>query len=74
MPMLDLISLRNVLIYFDDATKRDIIRRAHDQLRPGGYLMLGTSESLPPEREVFEQVRFGQTICYRRLPSARAGS
>jgi chemotaxis protein methyltransferase CheR len=66
MPRLDLIMIRNVLIYFDEATKHDIIQRAHDLLRPGGYLMLGTSESLSPEREHFEQLRFGQTICYRR--------
>ncbi len=44
--MFDLIFLRNVLIYFDIETKRDIVRRIVQQLAPGGYLFIGHSESL----------------------------
>ena len=66
LPRMDLILIRNVLIYFDSETKRDILRRAHEQLRPGGYLLLGTSESLPPGQMLFEQMRHGRTIYYRR--------
>ena len=66
LPRMDLILIRNVLIYFDEATKRDILARAHAQLRPGGVLLLGTSESLPPEQPLFEQMRCGRTIYYRR--------
>lgn len=40
----DLVLLRNVLIYFDEATKLDILRRVRQVLTPGGVLMLGATE------------------------------
>jgi chemotaxis protein methyltransferase CheR len=42
----DLIFLRNVMIYFDVATKRQVVARVLACLRPGGYLLIGHSESL----------------------------
>jgi chemotaxis protein methyltransferase CheR len=42
----DVIMLRNVMIYFDPATKRDLVLRLSEMLHPGGYLMVGRSESL----------------------------
>lgn len=42
----DLIMLRNVLIYFDLATKQQVVSRLVRQLKPGGHLMVGHSESL----------------------------
>ncbi|NMG03935.1 CheR family methyltransferase [Azoarcus taiwanensis] len=42
----DVIFLRNVLIYFDLPTKRRIVERVARQLRPGGWLFIGHSESL----------------------------
>nr|WP_189455898.1 protein-glutamate O-methyltransferase CheR [Lysobacter bugurensis] len=42
----DVIFLRNVMIYFDDATKRDVIARLVPALRPGGHFLIGHSESL----------------------------
>jgi HEAT repeat protein len=44
--VLDVILCRNVIIYFDLETKRRVIRTFDDKLRPGGYLLLGHSESL----------------------------
>jgi len=41
----DLIFIRNVLIYFDETSKAQIIRRVAKQLVPGGYLFVGHSES-----------------------------
>lgn len=41
----DVIFLRNVLIYFDKLTQRSVVKRLVDHLRPGGYLFLGHSES-----------------------------
>ncbi len=41
----DLILCRNVLIYFDEPTKRDILERMAQILNPGGFLMLGSTES-----------------------------
>jgi chemotaxis protein methyltransferase CheR len=65
LPMFDLIFIRNVLIYFDVATKREILTRARDVLRPDGYLFLGSSETTLNVVEGFERVQSGKTICYR---------
>lgn len=43
---LDVIFFRNVSIYFDRQTGRDVQERMHDLLAPGGYLMVGHSEVL----------------------------
>jgi chemotaxis protein methyltransferase CheR len=42
----DIILLRNVLIYFDKADQAKVINRLTGHLRPGGYLLLGHSESM----------------------------
>jgi chemotaxis protein methyltransferase CheR len=42
----DLILLRNVMIYFQLETKREVVRRIVKQLKPGAYLFIGHSESL----------------------------
>lgn len=42
----DLIFCRYVLIYFDEATKSEIVRRMCKQLQPGGILIVGGTESL----------------------------
>jgi chemotaxis protein methyltransferase CheR len=42
----DVIFLRNVLIYFDIQTKQDVVSKVVQRLKPGGYLMVGHSESL----------------------------
>ncbi len=42
----DVIFLRNVLIYFDAATKRDVVARVLTRLRPGGLFFIGHSETL----------------------------
>ncbi len=42
----DLISCRNVMIYFDHKTKEELVNKLYEQLRPGGYLFIGLSETL----------------------------
>lgn len=42
----DAIFFRNVMIYFDKATQEAVINKLCQQLRPGGYLFIGHSESL----------------------------
>lgn len=42
----DVIFLRNVMIYFNDDTKREIVKRIVELLKPGAYLIIGHSESL----------------------------
>jgi chemotaxis protein methyltransferase CheR len=43
---LDVIFCRNVMIYFDVESRRQLVERLHDQLAPGGHLFVGHSESL----------------------------
>ncbi|MDE5863495.1 MAG: protein-glutamate O-methyltransferase CheR [Lachnospiraceae bacterium] len=38
--------LRNVMIYFDEPTKKQVIQKVYDALEPGGYLFIGTTETL----------------------------
>lgn len=40
------IFLRNVMIYFDDKTKQELVQKVYDALEPGGYLFIGTTETL----------------------------
>lgn len=51
----DLILLRNVLIYFDPDTKQRVLRHLLDRLKPGGWLMVGHSESLQETPVPMEQ-------------------
>lgn len=46
LPQFDVIFLRNVLIYFDNEAKSQIVRRVLTQLKPGGVLYTGHAESL----------------------------
>lgn len=43
---IDLVSCRNLLIYFDDRLQQSVMPILHYALRPGGYLFLGPSESI----------------------------
>ena len=61
----DIIFCRNVLIYFSQDLKRDILTRATALLNPGGYLLLGSAESLTSHSESFEMLRFPEGIVYR---------
>lgn len=64
----DLILCRNVLIYFQPHVQERILSRLLDMLNPFGYLVLGTSESLPyPLSERMEEVWRGARIYRRRL-------
>lgn len=65
LPMVDLILIRNVLIYFDLDTKREILERSLKLLRPDGYLFLGSSETTLNIAKGYERVTSGKTVCYR---------
>ncbi len=45
LPRMDLVLIRNVMIYFDVETKKDILARLASLLRPDGYLVLGGAET-----------------------------
>lgn len=53
----DLISCRNVMIYFDKETKEKLVNKLYDQLRPGGYLFIGHSETLNGLKTPFTYVK-----------------
>ena len=59
----DVIFLRNVLIYFNTETKRKVVARVLSTLKPGGYLLIGHSESLI---EVTEAVELIAPAIYRK--------
>ncbi|GAA3979763.1 protein-glutamate O-methyltransferase CheR [Allohahella marinimesophila] len=63
----DLIFCRNVLIYFAGPVKTDILQRMHAVLKPGGFLMLGASESPGSLSDKFKMTRFNPGIAYQRL-------
>ncbi len=65
MPPLDVVFLRNVLIYFDIETKKTIFAKIRRLLRPGGYLLLGGAESTMNIDDDFERVVLGKTSFYR---------
>lgn len=56
---IDVIFLRNVLIYFDAPTQKAVVRRLADHLRPSGYLILGHTEAAIGNGMGFEQVGTG---------------
>jgi chemotaxis protein methyltransferase CheR len=62
----DVILCRNVLIYFDDDTRRTICDRLWDLLSPGGLLILGGVENLYGVSARFESTHLGSTIVYRK--------
>lgn len=62
----DLIFCRNVLIYFSAEHKKDILTRMHGALNPGGYLILGASESLNGLSDLYEMVQCHPGIIYRK--------
>ena len=51
--------LRNVLIYFDDNTKLQILKKVYDCLEPGGYLFLGKTETINRQAVPFKLVSPG---------------
>lgn len=63
---MDVILCRNVIIYFDAQTKKCVIDHFHDKLRPGGYLLLGHSESLINISSAFELRHLKNDLVYRR--------
>lgn len=65
LPQFDIIFIRNVLIYFDIATKKEILRRVHRQLRPDGYMLMGGAESTLNLSDDFERVQYETTAYYR---------
>ncbi len=61
----DIVFCRNVLIYFSSELKRDILRRISQTLAPGGYLFLGSTETIASYSDDFDTVRHKGGIVYQ---------
>jgi chemotaxis protein methyltransferase CheR len=71
--LLDVIFCRNVLIYFDDTSRRLAAENLYESLAPGGYICLGHSESMSRISPLFEVCRFADAIVYRRPMEGQHG-
>src|SRR5262250_1592530 len=67
---MDLIFCMNVLIYFSEERKRELVQRFYDALEPGGYLFLGHSESISKMPVKFQAIVLNDCILYRK-PTAQ---
>jgi chemotaxis protein methyltransferase CheR len=74
LPQMDIIFMRNVLIYFDSQTKREILARTRQVLKPDGYLFLGCAETTLCLDDAYERTQIEKSGCYRirQQPLAKA--
>ncbi len=72
LPRMDVVFLRNVLIYFDVQTKRTILDNVRKVLHPWGYLFLGGAETVINLGDGFERVPVDRSGCYRLKGAVRA--
>lgn len=63
---IDCIFCRNLLIYFDDFSRRQAVEALYDALVPGGFIFLGHSESMSRISSLFRVRRFPTAICYQK--------
>jgi chemotaxis protein methyltransferase CheR len=68
----DVIFCRNVLIYFDDESRRIAAENLYDNLLPGGFVCLGHTESMSRISPLFEVCRYSDAIVYRKPLELRA--
>lgn len=62
----DVVFLRNVMIYFSESLKRELLARIARSMAPNGYLFLGTGETISGYSTLFEMVEFQKAIYYRK--------
>ena len=62
----DIVLCANVLIYFDNQAKQRVVSSIYNNLNPGGYLIVGFSETLYGVSQSFQSVRFDKTIAYKK--------
>ncbi len=67
---MDLISCRNLMIYLDSVAQTRLVELLNFSLKPGGYLLLGRSETIADQNDLFETIS-KKTRIYRRLSSSR---
>ncbi|PJA78568.1 MAG: chemotaxis protein CheR, partial [Nitrospirae bacterium CG_4_9_14_3_um_filter_51_5] len=65
LPIMDLVFMRNVMLYFDRETRKDILRRIRGLLAPHGYVILGGTETTLAVDDHFERIAVNGTSVYR---------
>ena len=70
----DLIMCANVLIYFNETSKKNVLQGLYRSLRPGGYLFVGGSEALGGLDVPLEPVRHEGALAYRRPTNGSVSS
>jgi len=74
MGTFDIVFIRNVLIYFDVETKRQVFNKIHDLLAPDGYMFLGAAESTINIDDRFMRSENGKGGCFRLAKAASAAA
>ncbi|RJS91632.1 protein-glutamate O-methyltransferase CheR [Salinisphaera sp. Q1T1-3] len=62
----DIVFCRNLLIYFDEASRRQAAGVLHEALRPGGFIFLGHSESMSRMSTAFQIRKFPKAMAYQK--------
>ncbi|MGE3617105.1 MAG: protein-glutamate O-methyltransferase CheR [Gemmatimonadales bacterium] len=65
MARMDVVMMRNVLIYFDTDMKREIMRKVRGVMAPDGYFILGSAETTMAIDDAFERAPIGKSVAYR---------
>lgn len=65
LPPMDIVFIRNVLIYFDQETKRAIMGRLRKVLKPDGYMFLGGAETTINIDDNFKRVQVDKSAYYQ---------
>ncbi len=68
----DMVFCRNVMIYFSDEVKKQLVRGFFNSLRPGGYFYIGHAETLHGISKAFKLVYFKNALVYQKEASGTA--
>ncbi len=63
---MDVVFCRNVLIYFDEKAKQKVVSNLYDSIKPGGFLFIGTAESLHNVTRAFMPVVINNVVVYQK--------
>jgi chemotaxis protein methyltransferase CheR len=62
----DVVFCRNLLIYFDDVSRKTAAETFYDALKPGGFILLGHSESMSRISSLYKIRKFPEAIVYQK--------
>lgn len=63
---MDVVFCRNMLIYFDDLSRRQAVEAIYESLAPGGFVFLGHSESMSRMSSLFQPCKVGDSVVYQK--------